>query len=107
MLVCCGSPRHIKYGLNHITYLVENQKAGLVAIASDVDPIEVRACLATVPQATRVGAARVLRLRHALHCTAFVLCLPRTAPRAGDPWGPWGWGVSRHSCVPWRGRRLL
>jgi len=33
-------PRHIKYGLNHITYLVENQKAGLVAIASDVDPIE-------------------------------------------------------------------
>ena len=36
-------PRHIKYGLNHITYLVENQKAGLVAIASDVDPIEVRA----------------------------------------------------------------
>ena len=35
-------PRHIKYGLNHITYLVENQKAGLVVIASDVDPIEVR-----------------------------------------------------------------
>ncbi len=34
-------PRHIKYGLNHITYLVENQKAGLVVIASDVDPIEV------------------------------------------------------------------
>ena len=31
-----------RYGLNHITYLVENQKAGLVAIASDVDPIEVR-----------------------------------------------------------------
>jgi large subunit ribosomal protein L7Ae len=30
----------IKYGLNHVTTLVENRKAKLVVIAHDVDPIE-------------------------------------------------------------------
>lgn len=35
-----SKPRHIKYGLNHVTYLIEQQKAGLVVIASDVDPVE-------------------------------------------------------------------
>eukprot|EP00929_Paragymnodinium_shiwhaense_P075671 TRINITY_DN38713_c0_g1_i1.p2 TRINITY_DN38713_c0_g1~~TRINITY_DN38713_c0_g1_i1.p2 ORF type:complete len:278 (+),score=74.67 TRINITY_DN38713_c0_g1_i1:42-836(+) len=35
-----GKPRDIKYGLNHVTTLVESKKAGLVVIASDVDPIE-------------------------------------------------------------------
>jgi len=33
-------PVFIKYGLNHITDLVENKKAKLVVIAHDVDPIE-------------------------------------------------------------------
>eukprot|EP01138_Halocafeteria_seosinensis_P002080 gb/GECG01002129.1/.p1 GENE.gb/GECG01002129.1/~~gb/GECG01002129.1/.p1 ORF type:complete len:260 (+),score=35.13 gb/GECG01002129.1/:1-780(+) len=33
-------PSVLKFGLNHITYLVEQKKARLVAIASDVDPIE-------------------------------------------------------------------
>jgi len=33
-------PITIKYGLNHITALVENKKAVLVIIAHDVDPIE-------------------------------------------------------------------
>ena len=31
----------IKYGINHITTLVEQKKAQLVVIAHDVDPIEV------------------------------------------------------------------
>ena len=31
---------NIKYGLNHITHLVEEKKAKLVIIANDVDPIE-------------------------------------------------------------------
>ena len=35
-------PVIIKYGLNHVTSLVENKKAQLVVIAHDVDPIEVR-----------------------------------------------------------------
>ena len=32
----------VKYGINHITNLVESKKAQLVVIAHDVDPIEVR-----------------------------------------------------------------
>ena len=35
-------PILVKYGLNHITSLVENKKAQLVVIAHDVDPIEVQ-----------------------------------------------------------------
>jgi len=33
-------PSFIKYGINHITKLVERKKASLVVIAHDVDPIE-------------------------------------------------------------------
>ncbi|KAI0243964.1 60S ribosomal protein L8, partial [Massospora cicadina] len=33
-------PIFVKYGLNHITTLVEAKKAQLVVIAHDVDPIE-------------------------------------------------------------------
>ncbi|CAH1444502.1 unnamed protein product [Lactuca virosa] len=33
-------PMVVKYGLNHITYLIEQNKAQLVIIAHDVDPIE-------------------------------------------------------------------
>jgi len=33
-------PIVLKYGLNHITQLVENKQAKLVVIAHDVDPIE-------------------------------------------------------------------
>jgi large subunit ribosomal protein L7Ae len=37
-------PLTVKFGLNHITALVEAQKASLVVIAHDVDPIEVKSC---------------------------------------------------------------
>lgn len=33
-------PKFIKYGLNHVTQLVESRKAKLVIIAHDVDPVE-------------------------------------------------------------------
>merc|ERR1712153_158155 len=33
-------PQVIKYGLNHVTTLIENKEAKLVIIAHDVDPIE-------------------------------------------------------------------
>ena len=33
-------PVVVKYGINHITYLVEQGKAELVVIAHDVDPLE-------------------------------------------------------------------
>ena len=35
-------PIVLKYGINHITSLVEEKKAQLIVIANDVDPIEVR-----------------------------------------------------------------
>lgn len=35
-----NKPCTLKYGLNHVTYLVEQKKAKLVVIANDVDPIE-------------------------------------------------------------------
>ena len=37
-----SKPIYLKYGINHITSLVESKKAQLVVIAHDVDPIEVR-----------------------------------------------------------------
>lgn len=35
-------PKFVKYGLKHVTALVESRKAKLVIIANDVDPLEVR-----------------------------------------------------------------
>ncbi|CAE7874294.1 RPL7AB, partial [Symbiodinium sp. KB8] len=34
------APSFVKFGLNHVTYLIEQKKAKLVLIANDVDPIE-------------------------------------------------------------------
>jgi large subunit ribosomal protein L7Ae len=34
-------PMHLKFGLNHVTTLVEENKAKLVVIAHDVDPVEI------------------------------------------------------------------
>merc|ERR1712224_1083939 len=34
-------PVVVKYGINHVTTLVEQKKASLVVIAHDVDPIEI------------------------------------------------------------------
>merc|ERR1712226_676522 len=38
--VATAKPHTVKYGLNHVTQLVENNEAKLVVIAHDVDPIE-------------------------------------------------------------------
>lgn len=35
-----NKPTTVKFGLNHVTYLIEQKKAKLIIIASDVDPIE-------------------------------------------------------------------
>merc|ERR1712193_30949 len=35
-----AKPLNVKFGLNHVTSLVENNEAKLVVIAHDVDPIE-------------------------------------------------------------------
>jgi large subunit ribosomal protein L7Ae len=63
-------PYLIKYGLNHVTALIENKKAGLVLIANDVDPIELVIFLPAlcrkmgVPYAIIKGKARLGTLVH-------------------------------------------
>jgi large subunit ribosomal protein L7Ae len=43
-----SKPYNVKYGLNHITALIEAKKAQLVLIAHDVDPIEVKSSLSNL-----------------------------------------------------------
>merc|ERR1712100_709740 len=47
-------PVHLKFGLNHVTTLVEEQKAKLVVIASDVEPVELMAFLPALCKAKNV-----------------------------------------------------
>jgi large subunit ribosomal protein L7Ae len=69
-------PQFVKYGINHITELVEQQKAKLVVIAHDVDPIELVVWLPAlcrkmnVPYVIVKGKARLGRLVHKKTCTA-------------------------------------
>merc|ERR1712182_140902 len=72
-------PTVIKYGLNHVTTLVENKAAKLVAIAHDVDPIELVCWLPAlcrkkeVPYCIIKGKGRLGQLVHkkAASCVAF------------------------------------
>jgi len=63
-------PIEIKYGLNHVTDLVENDKAKVVLIAHDVDPVELVCWLPqlcrkkNVPFAIIKGKARLGKLVH-------------------------------------------
>jgi large subunit ribosomal protein L7Ae len=43
-----AAPSVVKFGLNHVTHLVESKKAKLVVIASDVDPVELVIWLPTL-----------------------------------------------------------
>jgi len=54
-----AKPVNVKYGLNHVTYLVEQKRAKLVLIASDVDPIETVVFLPTLCKAMGVPFAIV------------------------------------------------
>ena len=60
----------LKFGLNHVTELVENEKAKLVVIAHDVDPIEMMVFLPAlcrkkgIPYAFVKGKARLGKLVH-------------------------------------------
>jgi len=63
-------PRFLKYGLNHVTHLVESKRARLVVIAHDVDPIELVVWLPTlcrkldVPFVIIKGKSRLGHLVH-------------------------------------------
>jgi large subunit ribosomal protein L7Ae len=79
-------PFLVKYGLNHVTQLVEQKKAKLVAIAHDVDPIELVVWLPTlcrkmdVPYCIVKGKARLGQVVHQKNAT----CLALTEVRKED-----------------------
>merc|ERR1719445_389242 len=72
-------PQVLKYGLNHVTTLVENKVAKLVVIAHDVDPIELVVWMPTlcrkkdVPYCIIKGKSRLGQLVHKK--TASCVCL--------------------------------
>jgi len=63
-------PRVLKFGLNHVTQLIESKKAKLVVIAHDVDPVELVVWLPAlcrrmdVPYVVVKGKARLGHLVH-------------------------------------------
>jgi large subunit ribosomal protein L7Ae len=65
-----AKPVVLKFGLNHVTHLVEEGKAKLVVIAHDVDPLEIMAFLPAlcrkkgIPFAFIKGKARLGKLVH-------------------------------------------
>lgn len=72
-------PVVVKYGLNHIAYLIEQQKAQLVVIAHDVDPIELVIWLPAlckkqgVPYCIVKGKARLGAIVHKKTATALAI----------------------------------
>jgi large subunit ribosomal protein L7Ae len=74
-----SKPKVLKFGLNHITELVESKKAKLVVIAHDVDPIELVVWLPAlcrkmgVPFCIIKGKARLGYLVRQKTCTAVAL----------------------------------
>jgi len=72
-------PNSVKYGLNHVTTLIEQKKAKLVVIAHDVDPIELVVWLPTlckskdVPYCIVKGKSRLGTVVHQKTATALAL----------------------------------
>merc|ERR1712002_1028047 len=72
-------PIVLKYGINHVTNLVESRKARLVVIAHDVDPIEIVVWLPAlcrkmgVPYCIVKGKARLGKLVHKKTATAVAI----------------------------------
>lgn len=77
-------PCVVKYGLNHVTALIEKKKAQLVIIAHDVDPIELVVWMPTlcrkmgIPYCIVKGKARLGRVVHKKN--AAVLCVTSVRP---------------------------
>lgn len=73
-------PVHLKFGLNHITTLVEEGTAGLVVIASDVEPVEMMAFLPAlcrqknVPFCVVKCKSRLGKVVHMKTATCVALC---------------------------------
>jgi large subunit ribosomal protein L7Ae len=77
-------PINVKFGINHITALVEAKKAQIVIIADDVDPIEIVVWLPALCRKMDVPYAIVKsksRLGTVVHCkTATALALTEVRP---------------------------
>lgn len=73
-------PMVLKYGINHITALIENKKPQLVIVAHDVDPIEIVIWIPTlckkmgIPCVVVKSKARLGTLVHKKTATALALC---------------------------------
>nr|XP_016499033.1 PREDICTED: 60S ribosomal protein L7a-2-like [Nicotiana tabacum] len=72
-------PIIVKYGLKHITYLIEQNKAQLVVIAHDVDPIELVVWLPALCRKMEIPYCMILMIEHCFQIvhkkTASALCL--------------------------------
>jgi len=72
-------PVHLKFGLNHVTTLVEQSKAKLVIMAHDVDPIETIVHLPTLCRKKKVpycfirGKANLGKLVHLKTATCIAI----------------------------------
>jgi len=109
-------PVVVKYGINHITALIEKKKAQLVVIADDVDPIELVVWLPAlcrkmdVPYCIVKGKARLGTVVHKKTATALVItnvrnedknelaqlitsCRSKFNERADDIRRSWGGGL--------------
>jgi large subunit ribosomal protein L7Ae len=80
-------PIVLKYGINHVTSLIEQKKAQLVAIAHDVDPIEIVIWVPAlcrkmqVPYCVVKGKARLGQLVHKKTATAVALTAVKNEDR--------------------------
>jgi len=83
-----NKPLYVKYGINHITKLVETKKAKLVIIAHDVDPIELVVWLPSlcrkmdVPYCIVKSKARLGQLIHKKTATALAVTEVRKEDQA-------------------------
>ena len=74
-----AAPNVIKFGLKHVTTLIEQKKAKLVVIAHDVDPIELVVWLPAlcrkmdIPYAIVKGKSRLGTLVHKKNCAVVAL----------------------------------
>ncbi|XP_065193258.1 large ribosomal subunit protein eL8-like [Sycon ciliatum] len=81
-------PVVLKYGINHITHLIEQKKAQLVVIAHDVDPIEIVVWLPAlcrkigIPYVIIKGKARLGKLVHKKTATAVAFTGVKTEDRS-------------------------